>query len=313
MVIPSFRRPTRLAFALEALAAQTLPADSFEVLVVGDPSDPDLAREWPAANVRVLEVAATGPARRRNVGWRAGAADLVAFTDDDCRPSPDWLSELLAAGGELETILQGPTLPDPSELHLLYGIARSIRIEGPDRWYPSCNIAYPRALLERLGGFDESLSFFGEDTDLGLRAEAIGARLRFVDGALVHHAVHVRRLGDALRDATERHAEAAVLARHPEHRSELEFGAFISREHALLTLAWLGLGLGLLRSDFRLTAAGTLPYLGYKLARKRAAGARIDPAGIARLAIDIAAETVVDAVEITMRARSSLKHGQLVL
>ena len=41
---------------------------------------------------------AGGPAKARNRGWRAAAAPLVAFTDDDCRPSTTWLQELLEDG-----------------------------------------------------------------------------------------------------------------------------------------------------------------------------------------------------------------------
>ena len=84
----------------------------------------------------------------------------------------------------------------------------------PTGWFETCNIAYPRALLERLGGFDEAFGFGGEDTDLAWRAIEAGASPRFVDEARVWHAVmSARPPGRASRrDALER--PAAVLARH---------------------------------------------------------------------------------------------------
>ena len=62
---------------------------------------------------------------------------------------------------------------------------------APSGWYETCNIAYPRELLERLGGFDAAFAgndrgdypVGGEDTDLGLRARAAGAELVFEPAA----------------------------------------------------------------------------------------------------------------------------------
>src|SRR5687767_13784927 len=118
VVIPTARRETRLAFALDALARQTLPADRFEVVVVrGDEPGPTVTA--PAGlPVRFMSVARdAGPAAKRNLGWRATSAPLVAFTDDDCRPAPDWLERMVeAAGSEAgDFILQGRTEPDRSE------------------------------------------------------------------------------------------------------------------------------------------------------------------------------------------------------
>ena len=191
VVIPTHKRETRLSFALDALAAQTVALDRFEVIVVRSPGAGPRTEPRPGLDVRFLEAPEANISLQRNLGWREARAPLVAFTDDDCRPAPDWLERLLAAslGGSDEPLedrfLFGRTEPDPDEGHLLYGIARTIHVIGPDRWFRTCNIAYPRDLLERLEGFDESLAFHCEDTDLGLRALAAGAEGVFCDEALV--------------------------------------------------------------------------------------------------------------------------------
>ena len=177
MVIPTARRETRLAFALEALASQTLAPERFEVVVVRA-DDPGPTTDAPdGLNVTFLSAPpGAGAAAGRNIGWRAAAAPLVAFTDDDCRPAPEWLERLLdAAGEDGERILQGRTEPDPDERVRLHGLATTQTIVGPTPWYQTCNIAYPRALLERLDGFDERFDG-GEDADLGLRAVEGGAQ-----------------------------------------------------------------------------------------------------------------------------------------
>ena len=188
VVIPSSRR-TRLAFALEALAGQSLPADQFEVVVVLDPG----AASRPTPQIDGLEpivrqgATAGNIAALRNTGWRTGRGELIAFTDDDCRPAPDWLEALVAAYRP-RAIVQGATEPDPDELGSLHGLARSQRVNPPSPNLQTCNMLYPRATIAELGGFDERFAALGEDTDLGLRALAAGHTLVAAPQALVHHA-----------------------------------------------------------------------------------------------------------------------------
>src|SRR5947209_16629356 len=98
VVIPTCRRPALLGRCLDALAAQTLPPEDYEILVADDAADDatrarveSFAARVPVA-VRYLAVSDThGPAAARNVGRRAARAPVVAFTDDDTIPDPGWL------------------------------------------------------------------------------------------------------------------------------------------------------------------------------------------------------------------------------
>ncbi|MGH6885065.1 MAG: glycosyltransferase family 2 protein, partial [Geminicoccales bacterium] len=177
VVVPTRGRETRLAFALESLAGQTLARERFEVIVVRDrDAVGPLAPIPEGLRARYLTQAeVSGPTVKRNRGWRAAEGDLVAFTDDDCRASPGWLAALVGASDGDTTFLQGCTEPDPDELHLTGGFARTQRVDSATGWYETCNMAYPRALLARLGGFDEAFDFGGEDTDLAYRAIEAGA------------------------------------------------------------------------------------------------------------------------------------------
>ena len=173
VVIPTRGREARLAFALESLAGQLEP-DRFEVLVVRDADAREpFAIPPPELRVRYVTLpAVAGPTPKRNLGWRSTEAPLVAFTDDDCRAAPGWLASLLASAVGPDVFLQGRTAPDPDERHLLHGLARTVDVPGPGGWFETCNMAYPRRLLESLGGFDEAFGFGGEDTDLAWRASA---------------------------------------------------------------------------------------------------------------------------------------------
>jgi hypothetical protein len=311
VVIPTHRRETRLAFALDALAEQTLPPDRFEVVVVRADDADSMTTSPPSLDARFLSAGVANISAQRNAGWLAARAPLVAFTDDDCRPAPDWLERLLAAADGSDAILEGRTEPDPDESHLHYGIARTIHVIAADRWYQTCNIAYPRDLLERLDGFDEELALHCEDTDLGLRAERLGARLVFVDEAVVRHAVHVRSFRAAVADAGRVAAEPAILARYPEHRDELYLRVFVSEEHAKWALAALG---ALIWPRSRaLAALAAYPYVMGRVAKRLRHRNPLSPLGLFRLAGDIVVEGALDGVEVAMRVRSSFKHRRLVL
>jgi glycosyltransferase involved in cell wall biosynthesis len=101
VVIPTRHRNKALAECLQRLApgVQTLPADGYEVIVTDDGSVTTaevLVRErfpwarWTAGPRR-------GPAANRNHGASVARGDCLAFTDDDCLPSPGWLAAFAAA------------------------------------------------------------------------------------------------------------------------------------------------------------------------------------------------------------------------
>ena len=307
-MVATYRRETRLAFLLEALADQTLDPGRFEVIVVRADAPGPRAAPPASLDVRFLDgPAVAGPGLLRNIGWPAARAPLVAFTDDDCRPAPGWLAALVEAhAADPQAILQGPTQPDPDEIPQLYGLARTQAIDGPTPWYETCNIAYPRALLERLGGFDEAFDGGGEDADLGLRAVAGGARRVYVAGASVWHAVHTRHVWDAVRDARRWHTIPLVIARHPEQRGELELGLFWRGGHPRVLVALAGVALG--RGRPVLAAAAALPYLRHHL-RGHGRGRR----AAARAAVDLPARAVVDLAGVAATARAAIRHRTAVL
>jgi GT2 family glycosyltransferase len=264
VVISSYQRPSELGRLLIALEAQTLSRDDYEVIVVDNGSDPatrsalDEARRQLNLDLRTIRHERTlGPAGGRNSGWRRAGAPLIAFTDDDCVPTPDWLDHLLATAtaastgaGAGHTIIQGRTEPDPAQLagaqHTLF--ARIVSVQSADGRYETCNILYPRALLESLGGFDETFrprGFtarpVGEDTDLGWRARAAGADTRFAADAVVHHDVTQFSALGKLAHQTRWAGAVHLFKVHPEAREILFRGMFWNVWHYMFAQALLSL------------------------------------------------------------------------
>lgn len=307
VVIPTHRRETRLAFALDALAEQTLPADRFEVIVVHSEHAEGPFTSAPAGlAVRWLRAPGAGrPARQRNAGWRAARAPLVAFTDDDCRPSPSWLEALLEAQPQGEALIQGVTEPDPDERHLLHGHARTVQVTEPSPWYQTCNVAYPRAALVRLEGFDERFPHaWGEDTELGLRARADGLTHVFSKRAVVWHAVLARPLPAVLREAHQRDVLALVAA-HPLRRRLLFRGFFIRRSHALLTLALAGLAISLRYPVAAAIAAA--PYMTAEVEPPRRRHPRLLARELPRIAYHLPVRLARDLLELSVAIRSAVR------
>jgi glycosyltransferase involved in cell wall biosynthesis len=274
VVAATHNRADRLAALLDALRAQTLGGERFAVVIVDDASGDDTAGVLAAAQERgdlaltvLRHETGRGPAAARNAGWRAAQTPVIAFTDDDCRPSPDWLQAGLAAmaataNGTREAIVQGLTEPDPQEADRLGPFTRSLNVPALDHWYATANMFYSRATLERLGGFDETTFSRpgGEDTDLAWRAIGDGVPAAFSADARVWHAVHELGPLQRLRFATRWDETMAVFGRYPElRRRTLVRGLFWKESHYHLARTVAGL---LLPGRLRLIGA----YFAYRYA-----------------------------------------------
>ena len=301
VVVPSHARPLRLRWLLNALEEQTLDRASFEVVVVHD-SDYDFVGSHPLAP-RELRVAPCGPAAKRNAGWRAASAALVAFTDDDCRPPPDWLERALAAAqARPGAIVQGATRPDPDEAALVRAPHhRTVSIDPPTVEAQTCNIVYPRAVLDRLGGFEEGLGTIGgEDLDLAERAKRAGAPLVAAPEVLTFHAVDVIGLRGRLRVAWRWRDLPAVARRHPSLRRAATLGVFWKPRHAWLTLALAGI-------------ATRRPLLALPWARAALPSYGPGARGRLRAVSELPGQAAVDAVELAALVRGSVRHRTLFL
>ena len=98
IIVPVFALPAQLAECLEAMSHLRPPPGGFEVIVVDDGSPEALDRVTESyrdkLNLTLLRQTNRGPASARNAGSLAARGSLLAFTEADCRPKPDWLTAL---------------------------------------------------------------------------------------------------------------------------------------------------------------------------------------------------------------------------
>lgn len=250
VVIPTHDRRDMLERLLQALADQE--DVEFDVIVVDDCSTDgtwdflqDRARRGPLRLTPERTETNSGPATARNIGWRRSRTPLVAFVDDDCVPAPGWLKALVAAADGVD-VVQGATLPFPDQAAGRGPFARFVWVDRDFGRYETCNIAYRRELLTRLGGFDETfrtvggVPMWGEDTDLGWRAKELGATIRFEPTALAHCQVYRSDYPEYLRQLRRRGGLVRNIARHPGLRRHYPLGAFMQVSHPFSVLALAG-------------------------------------------------------------------------
>jgi GT2 family glycosyltransferase len=306
VVVATRDRPESVSILLDALAAQTIGRQSFEVVLVDDGSTGASPFEGDPRLDRLLSHARpTGPAKARNTGWRAASGSVIAFTDDDCRPEPGWLEAgLRALRSAPAAIVQGRTRPEPAqEQRLEHPRARSIRVEQLGPFFETCNMFYPRALLSGVGGFDETIATSGEDTDLALRLLESGVRAVYEPDAVVNHAVHQFTLPGAVRFTVRWRTLVRLIKRHPSLRRAFPWRGRVWREsHARLLLALAGAALSRRNLVFLLWC---VPYLTYRHGWR--------PSGLARTGRELPGVLLVDTAELAVLVCASVRHGRLFL
>lgn len=221
VVVTHYDDPRRLAWVLDALAAQTYPEDLIHVVVAddGSPHPPRVRSE-----VAVVTQADEGfrAAAARNLGAAHGRSPYVVFLDGDTVPEPGWCAAMTAALTEADegrgalvvgrrchadlgalgddsvaAWVAGPDgrsaahrLDDPAWLTDGYARTDDLRDAGPGDWrlVISATMGMTRAAFMRLDGFDASMiGYGGEDWDLAYRAWNTGVALRHAPDAIAWH------------------------------------------------------------------------------------------------------------------------------
>jgi glycosyltransferase involved in cell wall biosynthesis len=289
VITPARDAAGTLPALLDALAKQD--REDFEVVVVDDGST-DGTRAIAEAHPVVSRVVASdgrGPGAARNAGVAASTGETLAFTDADCVPAPNWLSEGLRT---LETadLVQGRVEADGP----VGPFDRTVRVPRFSHLYETANLFLRR---EWFTGFEPWLSpahskELAEDVWLGWRIRRAGGRAAFSENAVVKHAVFPGTPATFVAERARLRFFPAMAARIPEMREDFFYMRyFLSRRTAVFDLAVAGATAALLtRRPWPLLAA--LPY------------ARLRPRAV---------EVAADAVGLAAMAAGSLKARSLVL
>jgi glycosyltransferase involved in cell wall biosynthesis len=185
LIIPAYNEEAYLPGCLDAVIAN-VAGQALEVIVV-DNSSSDGTKQVIARypEVTYLFEPEKGITRARQRGFMASSGDILAYVDADTHPPAGWIEQIaeqFAAQADLAC------LSGPYSFYDLHGI-RSLISSG---WFVAArplsgltgsiivggNFAVRRSVLEKMGGFDKSIEFYGEDVDIARRAGKHG-KVRF--------------------------------------------------------------------------------------------------------------------------------------
>lgn len=236
VIVPTYERRDVLEALTECLARQTIR--DFEVIVVDQSERPwDGAARMPFDLMYVRsDVRNAGHAR--NLGAFYARGDILAFTDDDCRPDADWLEAGLRYFMDPGIVgVEGSVLSDRAHDDR-YRPVTNVGFEGIG--FMTANLWLRRETFMRIDGFDGQFgqfdSHFREDTDLAWRALEHGA-IPFGPDVRVYHPPQPRAVAREAVAARVRFFEkdALLLKKHPERYRTL----FLREAHYARTTGFL--------------------------------------------------------------------------
>ena len=197
IVIATYDRPDHLRECLASIGR--LEGGPYTVIVVDDGSPTSLSTICAEAgdNITLVRQENAGPAAARNRGVvEATGADIILFTDDDCRPNSGWAERLIAAHGGDENRLVGGMVVNglaknpfssASQAILTYSYNEFADFDDRLSFFTTNNLCVSRAKFLEIGGFDENYRFASEDRDFSFRWRQAGGHLRFAPDAHVSH------------------------------------------------------------------------------------------------------------------------------
>ena len=231
VVVPTYERHDLLRKLMNALQEQTFP--DFEVVLI-DQSNSNWHQEAGGFECDLLYIHTDikGAVKARNKGAFYARGRVIAYIDDDCIPSRDWLERARAYFNMpdvvgVEGLIKSDKMGDPN-----YRTVSNEGFEGIG--FMTANLFLKAEIFYAINGFDESFDnpHFREDTDLGWRALEYG-RIPFGKDVEVFHPPHSRDI--SRESAAERNTffekDALLLKKHPEKYEQL----FLMESHWMKT------------------------------------------------------------------------------
>jgi cellulose synthase/poly-beta-1,6-N-acetylglucosamine synthase-like glycosyltransferase len=189
-VIPAYNEDALIGKCLESVVAEIARSGAdAEIIVVNNASTDrtgEIARSFPS--VRVVDEPKKGLVNARDAGFAASeGAELVANIDSDTVVPVGWLDTVLSefAKDSKLVCLSGPYIYydmsfwNRALVNMFYGLTYLIYVLNRfilrvGSVVQGGNFVFKREAWARVGGYDRSIEFFGEDTDVAVRLSKVG-------------------------------------------------------------------------------------------------------------------------------------------
>ena len=314
VVVPTFKRPQLLDRCLAALVAQTFDPSAYEVVIADDAASESTRCQVEDWRSRCLQTGPAihylplrdshGPAAARNAGWRFARGRVIAFTDDDCIPEPEWLTagtraiRAGAIGVSGRVVVPLPEDPTDYERNAA-GLATAE--------FVTANCFYLRSALEAVGGFDERFAMaWREDSDLWLTFMGRGDTLVTAEDAVVVHPLRPAPWGVSLSQQRKSQYNALLYKKHPVlYRQHVQPGPPRDYYAIVTSIAGCLLGLGLRRPGIAIASFMVWVRLTGAFIARRLHGSSRRPGHIAEMAVTSA---LIPPLAVYWRLRGAFTH-----
>ncbi len=198
MIVPVYNNQAYINKCLEALLKQTYEHKDYEVIVVDDGSCDNTANIVKACTVKYIYQTNQGPAAARNRGVKEAEGEIILFTDSDCMPDSNWISEMLKPFKDMDVAaVKGAYRTEQKRI-----MARFAQLEFEERFemlkragsidmVDTYSAGFRKEIFRKTGGFDTSFPVANnEDTELSYRMSMLGLKMVFNPKAIVYHLNH---------------------------------------------------------------------------------------------------------------------------
>lgn len=217
IIIPVYTHVQRLPLCIAGLAQQTYPRDNFEIILVNNGVNFDLDKtRFSRFTLRVMQCHTPGSYAARNCGIRHARGQILAFTDVDCVPSPQWLTEGVKAlqtlpspglvGGKIVLEFPQSRLTAAQVYEKFWGLNQKKYLKQA-HFAATANLFTFRKIFEEVGLFPET-HFTGGDRQWGERLHRARYSQAYSPTAIVFHPAR-----NTLKEIMER-SQRSVGAAH---------------------------------------------------------------------------------------------------
>ena len=196
IIIPTYNDWERLALCISALAVQTYPRDSFEVIIVNNKPDDNIPVDFTLPdNFQVVAEVKPGSYAARNKGLSLARGEIVGFTDSDCIPDPDWIKNAVLyfemhnncsrIAGKIDFYFKKVKPNHVELLESLFSFNQDKYVERQGMGV-TANMFSRKSVFNTVGNFNEKL-MSGGDLEWGRRANSAGCNIHYVKSVIVKH------------------------------------------------------------------------------------------------------------------------------
>lgn len=194
VVVPHYNDLERLDRCLAALVSQTIARDDYEIIVADNisPCGMPAVEAVVAGRARIVTATTPGAGPARNAGAEVAHGAILAFTDSDCVPEPQWLEKGVAAlgregdfiGGGMKVLVPFDRPMSGAEAFETVFAFDNARYVRQLHFTVTANLICPRDLFFKVGPFRTAVS---EDNEWCWRAREMGFSIGYAGDALVGH------------------------------------------------------------------------------------------------------------------------------